>query len=251
MRLFIHELRAGQLLFWRNREAAFFTFFLPVIFFLIFGSVYGNDLITKEHIRGAAFLEAGMIGYGVAATCFAGLGITLVVRRESGVLKRIRATPIPAATYIAAVLASTFLVFLIEAVLIIGIGRVLFSVDVPSRLLSLLAVLTLGAVSFAAMGLGITGLVKSSEGSSAVINAVYLPMAIISGTFFSPKGYPTFLRWIADFLPLTHFTQLARDVMVRNEHLWSDGWAIAIVAGWGLVGVLGSIRGFRWQPQGQ
>ena len=251
MRLFLHELRAGQLLFWRNREAAFFTFFLPVIFFLIFGSVYGNDVITKEHIRGAAFLEAGMIGYGVAATCFAGLGITLVVRRESGVLKRIRATPLPAATYIAAVLASTFVVFLIEAVLIVGIGRALFSVAVPVRLLSLLGVLGLGAVSFAAMGLGITGLVRSSEGSSAVINAVYLPMAIISGTFFSPKGYPTFLRWIADFLPLTHFTQLTRDVMVRNEHLWSDGWAIAVVAGWGLVGVLGAIRGFRWQPRGQ
>ena len=249
MRLFIHELRAEQLLFWRNREAAFFTFFLPVIFFLIFGSVYGNDVITKEHIRGAAFLEAGMIGYGVAATCFAGLGISLVVRRESGVLKRIRATPLPGATYIAAVLASTFVVFLIEAVLIVGIGRLLFSVHFPNRLGSLLVVLLLGAVSFAAMGLGITGLVSSAEGSSAVINAVYLPMAIISGTFFSPKGYPTFLRWIADFLPLTHFTQLTRDVMVRHHHLWSDGWAIAVVAAWGLVGLAGAVRGFRWQPR--
>jgi hypothetical protein len=48
MRLFGHELRAEQLLFWRNREAAFFTFFLPVIFFLIFASVYGNSRITKK-----------------------------------------------------------------------------------------------------------------------------------------------------------------------------------------------------------
>src|SRR5689334_2069574 len=90
MKLLAHELRAEQLLFWRNREAAFFTFFLPVIFMLIFGSVYGNDVIRREGIRGAAFLEAGMIGYGVAATCFAGLAITMVIRRESGVLKRIR-----------------------------------------------------------------------------------------------------------------------------------------------------------------
>ena len=67
-----------------------------------------------------------MIGYGVAATCFAGLGITLVVRRESGVLKRIRATPLPAPTYLLAVLASTFIVFLIEAGLIIALGRLLF-----------------------------------------------------------------------------------------------------------------------------
>ena len=141
MRLFLHELRTEQLLFWRNREAAVFTFFLPVIFFVIFASIYGKDVIKKEGVTGSQFLEAGMIGYGVAATCFAGLGITLVVRRESGVLKRIRATPLPPATYILGVLASTFLVFLIEAALIIGIGRAFFSVAVPKALFSLLFVL--------------------------------------------------------------------------------------------------------------
>ena len=250
MRLFLHELRAEQLLFWRNREAAFFTFFLPVIFFLIFASVYGNEHIKKEgNIRGAAFLEAGMIGYGVAATCFAGLGISLVVRRESGVLKRIRATPLPGGTYIAAVLASTFVVFLIEAALIVAIGRLLFSVHLPHRMLSLLVVLVLGAATFAAMGLGVTALVRSSEGSSAVINAVYLPMAIISGTFFSPKGYPGFLSAIANVLPLTHYTKLTRDVMLRNHHLWSESGAIGVVVLWGAIGLVGAIRGFRWQPQ--
>src|SRR5213595_517785 len=145
MRLWLHELRVEQLLFWRNREAAFFTFFLPVIFFLIFGSVYGKDVIKQEHVKASAFLEAGMIGYGVAATCFAGLAISLVIRRESGVLKRVRSTPLPPATYILAVLASTFVVFLIEAALIVGIGRAFFSVAVPDRLGSLLVVLLLGA----------------------------------------------------------------------------------------------------------
>src|SRR5262249_29039722 len=175
MRVLAHEFRAQQLLFWRNREAAFFTFFLPVIFMLIFGSVYGNDRITEEGgIRAAAFLEAGMIGYGVAATCFAGLAISIVVRRESGVLKRVRATPLPAVAYILAVLVSTFVVFLIEATLIVFIGKTLFSVAVPSELPELLVVLFFGACCFAAMGLGLTGLVRSAEGSSAVINAVYL-----------------------------------------------------------------------------
>src|SRR5689334_56533 len=121
MKLFFHELRAEQLLFWRSREAAIFTFALPVVFFLIFASVYG-----------------------VAATCFAGLGIMLVIRRESGVLKRIRATPLPAPTYLLAVLGSTFLVFLVEALLIIGSGRLFFSVPVPHRWLSLIAVLAIG-----------------------------------------------------------------------------------------------------------
>jgi ABC-2 type transport system permease protein len=248
MKSWLHELRTEQLLFWRNREAAIFTFFLPVVFFLIFGAVYGDSVIKSEGIRGAAFLEAGMIGYGVAATCFAGLGITLVIRRESGILKRIRATPLPAPTYLLAVLGSTFVVFLIEAALIIGCGRLFFSVAVPSNLLSLFATLAIGALCFAAMGLGITTVVRSAEGSSAVINAVYLPMAIISGTFFTPKDYPEFLRVIAEVLPLTHYTQLTRDVMVRGQHVWSDSGAIAVVAVWGLIGLAAAIRRFRWQP---
>src|SRR5262249_15325705 len=153
VRLWVHELRIEQVLFWRNREAAFFTFLLPVLFFLIFGSVYGDDFIRKEQVKGSYFLEAGMIGYGVAATCFAGLGISMVVRRESGVLKRIRSTPLPPTIYILGVLASTFVVFLIEATVIIVIGRALFSVAFPSAPLSLLAVLLLGALAFAAIGL--------------------------------------------------------------------------------------------------
>ncbi|HEX7084245.1 MAG TPA: ABC transporter permease [Gaiellaceae bacterium] len=249
MRLFWHELRVEQLLFWRTYEAAFFTFFLPVIFFLIFGAIYGNSFITKEHVKAAPFLEAGMIGYGVASTAFAGLAISMVVRRESGVLKRLRATPLPPATYVLALLASTFLTFLIEAVLIIAIGRLLFGVAVPERLLSLLAVLVIGAAAFAAMGLGVMGLVRSGEGSSAVVNAIYLPMAIISGTFFTPKDYPGFLRAIADVLPLTYFTRLTRDVMVHGQHLWSDPGAIAVVLLWGAIGLVAAIRTFSWQPR--
>jgi len=247
--LFLHEVRTEQLLFWRNREAAFFTFFLPVIFFLIFGSIYGNSIITKEHIRAAPFLQAGMIGYGVASTAFAGLAITMVIRRESGMLKRIRATPLPPTTYLLAVLVSTFIVFVIEAALMVVIGRLLFHIAFPERLGSLFVILMLGAACFAAMGLGLTGVVRSAEGSSAVVNFVYLPMAIISGTFFTPKEFPSFLRAIADVLPLTYYTKLTRDVMVRNHHVWSETGSIGVVVLWGVIGLAAAVRGFRWQPR--
>jgi ABC-2 type transport system permease protein len=249
VKLFLHEVRTEQLLFWRNREAAFFTFFLPILFFLIFGSIYGDSLITKEHLKAAPFLQAGMIGYGVASTAFAGLAITMVIRRESGVLKRIRATPLPPATYLLAVLVSTFIVFVIEATLIVVIGRLLFHIRLPERLGSLFVILILGAACFAAMGLGLTGLVRSAEGSSAVVNFVYLPMAIISGTFFTPKEFPSFLRAIADVLPLTYYTKLTRDVMVRNHHVWSETGSIGAVLLWGAIGLVGAVRGFRWQPR--
>jgi ABC-2 type transport system permease protein len=249
VRLFWHEVRTEQLLFWRNRESAFFTFLLPILFFLIFGAIYGKSEITKEHVKGAPFLEAGMIGYGVAATAFAGLAITMVIRRESGVLKRVRATPLPPAAYLLAVLASTFAIFLLEAVLIVVLGRVLFGVAVPDRLGSLFVTLVIGALSFAALGLGLTGVVRSAEGSSAVVNFVYLPMAIISGTFFTPKDFPSFLRAIADVLPLTYFTKLTRDVMLRDHHVWSEWGSVAAVVAWGVVGLAAALRTFRWQPR--
>jgi ABC-2 type transport system permease protein len=250
MDLFLHELRAQQKLFWRAREAAFFTFFLPVVFFVIFGSLYGDETIDQEGgISGAAFLEAGMIGYGVAATCFAGLAITLVIRRESGVLKRIRSTPLAPATYVAAVLASTLVVFLIEAAMIVGLGRSLFDVALPERPLSLLVLLLVGAASFAAMGVAMTVLVRSAEGSSAVINAVFLPMALLSGTFFSNESYPTFLYALTVVLPLSHFTDATRDVMVHGEPVWENLGALAVVVAWGLVALAAAIRGFRWQPR--
>jgi ABC-2 type transport system permease protein len=249
VRLFGHELRTEQVLFWRNREAAFFTFLLPVIFFLVFGSIYGDDVIKKEHIRAKDFLEAGMIGYGVASTAFAGLAITMVIRRETGVLKRIRATPLPPATYLGAVLASTFVVFCIQTIVLIALGRVLFGIALPTRPFSLLAAVVIGACAFAALGAGLTGFVRSAEGSSAVVNFVYLPMAIISGTFFTPKQFPAFLAAIADVLPLTYFTKLTRNVMIRHEHIWTQGSSIAVVLAWGAVGLAVALRTFSWQPR--
>src|SRR6476619_7949345 len=104
MSLLAHELKGQLLLYTRSKELAFFTFLLPLILFILLGSTYGNDTINGD--RGADFLEAGMLGYGLISTAFAGLAIFMVIRRESGILKRVRATPLPAWAYITAVLVS-------------------------------------------------------------------------------------------------------------------------------------------------
>src|SRR3954463_7754579 len=109
MRIFVHEVRGQLLLYRRSKELAFFTFLLPLILFVLLGSNYGDDTING--VRGADFLEAGVLGYGGVATPFAGLGIFLVIRRESGILKRVRATPLPAWTYPGAVLTATLIAF--------------------------------------------------------------------------------------------------------------------------------------------
>ena len=246
MKLFLHELRFQLLLYTRSKELAFFTFLLPLILFILLGSTYGDDTINGD--RGANFLEAGMLGYGLVSTAFAGLAIFMVIRRESGILKRVRATPLPATAYLGAILTSTLIAFAANAACMIAIGRGLFDVPLPDRSLSLVVTLLLGAAAFAALGLAMTVVVRSAEGASAAVNAVYLPMAFISGSFFSPHSFPQFLRAIADVLPLTYFIRLTRDVMLHGHQFWDNWGDVGAVAAWGALATIVALWGFRWEP---
>jgi ABC-2 type transport system permease protein len=245
--MLLHELRYQQLMFWRSRELAFFTFLLPILFLVLLGSVYGND--TIDGVKGSAYLLAGMLGYGLASTAFAGLSIALVVDREAGVLKRVRATPLRAWEYIAALLGSHLVAYVIEVVLLVGLARLLFGVPVPDRIFSLALLILLGALAFSGLGLAVTSLVRSAQGSSAVVNAFYLPMTFISGSFFSSQSFPRFLRVIAEVLPLTYFIRLARDITLRGYEIWDrPGW-VGVVVAWGAAGAVVAIRNFRWSPR--
>jgi ABC-2 type transport system permease protein len=246
MRLLWHELKTELLLYTRSRELAFFTFLLPMIFYVLLGSTYGKD--TVDGVKGTRFLEAGMIGYGAISIAFAGLAIVLVIRRENGILKRLRATPLPAWIYISSVLAAFLLAFAVEVIGLVLIGRVLFGVALPNHIGSLVLALLLGAVSFCGLGIGVTSMIRSAEGASAVVNAIYLPMSFISGSFFSPRHFPSVLRAIADVLPLTYFLRLVRNVMLHGHEIWTQGTNVAVVAAWGLAGVIVALRSFRWEP---
>src|SRR5438477_5547826 len=89
-RLFVHQLRSEQLVFWRSREAAFFIFLFPLVLYVLLASVYSGRIYG---VPAPEYLLAGLVGYGCANTAFAGLAIQVVVRRENGILKRLRSTP--------------------------------------------------------------------------------------------------------------------------------------------------------------
>jgi ABC-2 type transport system permease protein len=247
VRLFLHELRAQQLLFWRNREAAFFSFLFPIILLVLLGSVYGDGDI--EGVDGSTYLLAGLVGYGVAATAFASLAITLVVRREAGLLKRVRGTPMSPGLYLAAVIVSMVTVIALQATAQVLIGHFLLDADWPASPASFVVVLLIGTAAFAALGLAVTTVVRTAEGSSAVVNAIYLPMAFISGAFFSPQELPRFLEVVSEALPLTYLLRLIRSTFIEGEVLSSSPGAIAAVVVWGLAGLVVAMRMFRWEPR--
>jgi ABC-2 type transport system permease protein len=248
MRILVHELKGELRLYLRSRELAFFTFMLPIIFFVLLGSVYG-DTDRINGYRGPDYLLTGMLGYGVAATAFSGLAIVLVVRRETGVLKRLRATPLPAHVYIAAVLLTTLIAFAVEAIVLVVLGMLLYDAEFPKSLFSLIVVLLFGSASFAVLGVGVSGLVRRAEGASAVITALYLPLSFISGAFFSQQHFPGWLKQIADVLPLTYFIDLVGAVMLSGVSFWDRPKDMAVITAWGIFGVLLATRFFRWTPQ--
>lgn len=246
MRLFLHQLRNEQLQFWRSREAAFFIFLFPLLLFLLLGSVYNG---TIYGVPAPQALLAGMIAYGCANTAFAGIAITLVGRRELAILKRLRATPLPAHTYVLAVLASTVINFALQTVALFLLGRVLYGTPFPSAIGSLALAIVLGSVVFAGLGVATASLIRSAEGSSAVVNFVLLPMAFLTGSFGPTRSYPAFLRAIGDVLPLKYFLDVANAVYLRGEAIWTQPRALGVLGAWGAAGLAVAAFKFRWVPR--
>jgi len=246
VKIFLHELRYQQLVFWRSREAAVFIFIFPVLLFLLLGSVYTG---TIYGVPAPQALLAGLIGYGCANTAFAGLAIQLVVRRESGILKRLRSTPLSARTYISALLVSTLIVFVLQVITLFLLGRLFHHTPFPRAVGSLVLAIVLGAAVFAAIGVATASLIRSAEGSSAVVNFILLPMAFLTGAFGPTLHYPRVLRGVGDVLPLKYFVDLVNAVYLHNHAIWTKGVALAVLAAWGATALAVAAFKFRWEPR--
>jgi ABC-2 type transport system permease protein len=246
MTVLLHQLRFEQRIFWRSREAAVFIFIFPLLLYALLSSVYSDEI---DGIPSADVLLAGLFGYGAANTAFAGLAIILVSRREMAILKRLRSTPLRPATYFAAVLLSTLVVFALESVALLALGSVAFGASAPANPLGFAGAVVLGVACFAGLGVGAAALIRSAEGVSAVVNVVLLPMAFLSGAFGPTRDYPAYLEAIADALPLTYFLDIVDGVYLDGDSLFADPSALAVVAAWGVGGLLVALRWFTWSPR--
>lgn len=244
MTLLWHQLRTEQLIFWRSREAAVFVFLFPPLLFVLLASVFGDG--DPEDV---SELVAGLIGYAAANTALGGLAITLVIRREYGILKRLRSTPLPAPLYLATVLLSNLIVLALQSVVVLALGVGLFDAELPERPLSFLLALLLGGVAFTGLGLAAAALIRSAESVAAVVNVVVLPMSFLSGSFGAAENLPGVLEVVADVLPLKYLIELVLGAYVRGETITDHPRAVAVLAVWGALGYLVAWRRFGWEPR--
>jgi ABC-2 type transport system permease protein len=141
------------------------------------------------------------------------------------------------------------LVFLLQAIALFVLGRILYGTPFPHALGSLLLALVTGAAAFAALGVATASLIRSAEGSSAVVNFILLPMAFLTGSFGPTHRYPAFLRAIGDVLPLRYFINIVNAVYLRGHSIWTKPGALSVLAAWGATGLLVAALKFRWEPR--
>ena len=250
MSILVHQLLFEQRAFWRSREAAIFIFIFPLLLYVLLASVYGDEVELDDEILPAGdVLLAGLFGYAAANTAFGGLAIILVGRREMGLLKRLRATPLQPATYIAAVLLSMFVIFALQAIALLVLGKLVFDASPPENWAGFGGAIVVGGACFACLGLAAASLIRSAESVAAVVNVALLPMAFLSGSFGPTGDYPSFLQAIADVLPLKYFLDVVNGIYLDGESLFADPVALAVVAAWGVAGLAVTFRRFGWVPR--
>lgn len=246
-RLLARQVGLEQRAFWRNPESAFFTFALPVGLLLIFGAISSGDRVPgRTDISGLTLFVPGILAFGIIVAAYGTLAATISTLRCEGVLKRLRATPLPPAIYLGGQLVSVLATSLLIAATTIVLGRVAFDVAPRSPLLVAVA-LTLGITCFAALGLAISTVIRRPESSGAITNGTYLPLAIVSGTFSSALVLPVWLDHIVSIFPIKALTDSLRAAYDPA----SSGVPIAnllVLAAWTIIGVVLARRFFRWDP---
>ena len=235
------QFRLERKLFWRNPSAAFFSFVLPLTLLLLVASVFANEQDELE------VLIPGIAGMSVMATTFNAMAFNLTFLREQGILKRLRGTPIPAASYFAGFLGNAVANAFVQVALVVVIGHLVYDVSWPRDWGALIAFTTVGVVAFGALGIALSHAIPNFDSAAAYVNAVFLPAIFISGVFYSSESLPPVLDAVANALPLKHVIDGFAGAIVTGQGVMDNAGALGIVAGWGAVGLLLAVRGFRWE----
>jgi ABC-2 type transport system permease protein len=251
--LVLHQCGADLRCFWRNKQSVFFTFALPILFLVIFGSVFQHQNLTVAggRIDEPVYYVPGMIAFGVISATFSNLVVSVVGYREAGIYKRRRTTPVPAWVIVAgrALVAAASAVA--NTVVLLAIGWAAFGANIPARTgPAFLLDILVGGLVFGCLGFALTSLVRAPDAAQPVVLAIVLPLYFISGVFIPILLLPHWLSDIGKIFPIHALADAL--VAVYNPHTVGNGfdWSdLGVLAAWGIAALALAIRRFSWLPQ--
>ncbi len=249
--LLASQFRADLKVFWRSPQSRYFTLLLPIVFLVIFAAIFnGTTVVDGKRVDITTYYVPGIMTLGIISASFVNLTQTIVAQREAGVLKRARATPVPAAVVIASRAAVGVIVALVMSALLLAIGRVAYGVDLPgSTMPGLIIAVVVGAAAFCCLGFAVSTRVSAADAAAPVTNLTVLPLYFISGVFVPEDQIPRLLSDIARIFPIYH---LDRALLIPFTTSGGAGVAaghLLVVAAWGIAGLAFAARAFQWSPR--
>jgi ABC-2 type transport system permease protein len=250
--LAVHQFRFDQRIFWRNPASVFFTVLLPVIFLLIFATIFGNERIDElGGLTTTTYYVPAILTLAVVSATMQSLAMSLTVDRENGILKRGRGTPMPRWVFFAGRVGNAVVTSLLMLVIVSALGALLYDVEVPwDKAPAVLVTLIIGAASFCCLGIALTAAIPSEDAAAPIANVAVLPLYFLSGVFIPESEVPDGVLSFADHFPIRPFFEAflaSWDPTTTGPGFeWHD---LAFVAAWGVAGLLLAIRFFRWTPR--
>lgn len=251
--LALRQVRYENRSFWRNPPAAVFTFAFPLFFLAITYVAFGGSEIEIDGVTTSTmtFYVPAIVTFSIVTACYTNVAMGIALARDRGVLKRVRGTPLPAWAWVFGRIAHATLVALLLVALTVAAGALLFGVDLRAGALPAFAVsLALGAASFAALGVAITGAVRNAEAAPAVVNATILPLLFVSDVFIRIRRPPEWLDALAGAFPVAHLQDALQAAF--SPGVSGAGWRVddlVVVALWGVAGAAVAARTFTWEPR--
>lgn len=253
LRLVLGQIRYQLLVFWRTPIALFFTIAFPLMLLLLFNSLFGDDQIDVEGggqwpVR--QFYTGGLAVFTAVSATYTNLANMVPIRREEGVMKRWRGTPLGTPAYLAGFVGSALVLAFVGTVLMLTVGVVFYDLEVePAKLPAALLLFVVGVSSFAALGMAVAALVPTASSASAVANATLLPVAFVSDVFVVTDDAPGWVETVGGLFPLRPFVTGFQDAFNPYVEAPAFHWGdLAFIALWGVAGAVVALRFFRWEP---
>jgi ABC-2 type transport system permease protein len=245
------QVRWEQKSYWRNPAAAAFTFAFPLMFLVVFIALNGNDTIRYSGgtVKFAQYYVPAIISFGLISACYTNLAFSVSIRRENGMLKRTRGTPLSPVAYLGGMIGNVIVVGLILSALVLVLGRVAYGVTFPGRYLGLAISIVVGSFCFSCLGIAISTFVPNEDAAPAIINFVLFPLLFISGTFGKVSDTSAIGR-IAAVFPVRALNRSMISVFDPFGHgVGVTATDVAIMVAWGIAGLVLSLRRFRWEAR--
>jgi ABC-2 type transport system permease protein len=252
-RLALHQFRFDQKTFWRNPGSVFFTVALPLIFLLIFATIFGNDELEElNNLKTTTYYIPAILTLGVISATAQSMAFQLSSDRDNGILKRGRGTPMPSWVFFAGRIGNALVISLLMLVIVPGVGRLIYGVDIPwEHLPAVIITLVVGAASFCCLGIALTAAIPNEDAAPAITNAALLPLYFISGIFIPETEIPDGVLNVASVFPIRPFFEAFFSAWDPASTGTAIQWNhLAVVAAWGAAGLVLAIRYFRWTPRG-